>query len=137
MSLSQQLREQFDALLEEAIGQLPDDIHALLEEVPVIVDDEPSPALLRDMDMDDETDVMLCGLHWGVPITERSVDDTGMLPTNIYLFREPIMSLAAMTSHRRVASEDDLYEQIWITLLHEIGHHFGLDEARLEALGYG
>jgi len=130
-------RQQFDDMLQSILDELPEHLHALLEEVPLIVEDEPSSLLLAEMDMDRSQDE-LCGLHWGVALTDRSVQESGQLPDRLMLFRGPIMRLA-----REEASEsqgdfhEHLLEQIRITLLHEIGHHFGLDEDDLEALGYG
>lgn len=134
--LSDAQRRQFDRLLEDIIAGLPDHIRRLLEEVPVIVEDEPDPGLIEDMGMTDE-EFMLCGLHWGVALTERSVESPPELPDQIMLFRGPIMRLAAVSStgtQRRDRKE--LEGQIRITLLHEIGHHFGLNEDDLEQLGY-
>lgn len=127
--LSPSLRRRFDELLEEILQSLPDNIHEVMEEVPLIVEDEPPDYLLDEMDIDpDETD--LCGLHWGIPLTERSVQQSGTMPDRMMLFRGPIIRTAG---HRR----SDVREQIRITLLHEIGHHFGLNEDDLKALGYG
>lgn len=122
-------------MLEAILDGLPDHLHALLEELPLIVEDEPSGQLLADLEMDRrQTD--LCGLHWGVALTHRSVWQSGEFPDRIMLFRGPIIRLA-----RHEAGLDDfpqqLARQIRITLLHEIGHHFGLDEDDLSELGYG
>ncbi len=133
LSLSARERARFDRLLDEVLAELPPEVHELLEEVPVIVEDEPSAKLLREMEMDE--DEFLCGLHWGVPLTERSVESSGH-PENIWLFRGPIVDLAAMEADRRVPTDEDLRDQVRITLLHEIGHHFGLDEDDLARLGY-
>lgn len=134
-------REHFDTLLEEILEELPADIVALLDEVPLVVDDEPTPAMLKDLDMDGESD-LLCGLHWGIALTERSVQQEANLPDRIWLFREPIMEIAGwwrgnpQTPQARDRRTDRLRKQIRITLLHEIGHHFGLDEQQLADLGY-
>lgn len=127
------LREEFDAHLEAILGDLPDHLIHLLEEVPLIVEDEPSDILLRDLSMDRRTSE-LCGLHWGVALTHRSVEHSGVLPDRIMLFRGPIMRLARYEG--RAGFSDRLHQQIRITLLHEIGHHFGLDEDDLAELGY-
>lgn len=133
--LSDEERRLFDQLLEGLIDELPEQLHELLEEVPLIVEDEPSRTLLRELDMDPR-EADLCGLHWGVPLTDRSVEQSGTLPDRMMLFRGPIMRLAR--HHGRGGPwRDALQEQVRITLLHEIGHHFGLDEDDLDALGYG
>ena len=136
-------REHFDELLEEAMDGLPDGVRALLEEVPLIVDDRPEDELVRVLAAEAGEDVStraaldafaseLCGLHSGRMITERSVEDSGEAPEDIRLFREGILNLAGGWE----AGEDAVYEEIAITLLHEIGHHFGLDEDDLEELGF-
>lgn len=132
-------RERFDALLAEAIDELPDHLHALIDEVPIIVEDEPSAKLIKELAQEHgepygpEFAAELCGLHTGVPLTERSVHDTEM-PTDIRLFRRGVVNVAG--GWDQPDADDVVYEEIMITLLHEIGHHFGLDEADLEELGY-
>lgn len=130
--LSEADRDRFDALLEEAIGQLPDEIRKLLEVTPVIVEDSPPEHILKELGMDDPTE--LCGLHTGIALTERSVEHGHALPEEIRLFRSGIVNLAG--GWRQRGADDKVYEEIWVTLLHEIGHHFGLDEDDLDALGY-
>ncbi|HEX4925268.1 MAG TPA: metallopeptidase family protein [Bdellovibrionales bacterium] len=121
---------EFDSILEEIIAGLPADVRALLEEIPVIVADEPSKAILEDLGIETEDDdADLCGLYSGVPLNERSVFAPIETPVSIHLFRGPIERLAG-------ASRKSLRRQIRITLLHELGHHFGFDEEKLKALGY-
>lgn len=130
-------RERFDALLEEAIGSLPQAIRDLIDEVPIIVLDRPTPEILRELGVDpadEEAALEFCGLHTGTMLTERSVERSADLPTDIHLFREGIIDLAG--GWEQEEADDLVYEQIWITLLHEIGHHFGLEEDDLERLGY-
>ncbi len=133
-------RQQFDVLLEKAIQRLPREIAACLDEIPVIVDDEPSEACWVDLDLDPQS-VELCGLHTGVPLGHRSVEMACRLPDEIRLFRGPIIrvSQAQKRSGAKVSKggAKRLERQIKITLLHEIGHHFGLDEEQLAELGYG
>jgi len=129
--VSDRQRETFDDILDAIVEALPDHLHDLMAEVPVIVEDEPTDELLEDMDMGVDED--LCGLHWGTPLTERSVTQLPDVPDRIMIFRGPIMRLAR--AHGRGRGE--LEKQIRITLLHEIGHHFGLDEDDLARLGYG
>ncbi len=142
-------RARFDALLEEALDNLPARLHALLEEVPLVVDDRPDAALARELyeelgheegETVEEFAASLCGLHTGVALTERSVSSPPELPTNIRVFREGIIATAggweAQESESADEVDDAVYEEIMITLLHEIGHHFGLGERDLEELGY-
>lgn len=124
-------RERFDALVERVIGDLPEGIARLLEEMPVVVEDLPDEAILRDMGMDASEADELCGLHTGTANTEASVEQTD-LPSQIMLFRVGILEQAGGWE----AGEDAIVEEIRITLLHEMGHHFGLDEDDLDRLGY-
>lgn len=126
-------RRVFDELLEDVLASLPPQLHDLMEEVPLIVEDEPSRALVEDMGLEPGED--LCGLHWGIALTHRSVEHSGTLPDRMMLFRGPILRVAGWRG--RGGDRHALREQIRITLLHEIGHHFGLDEDDLQRLGYG
>lgn len=132
-------RRLFDETLEQVLAVLPAHLHELLEVVPLVVEDFPSEVVLRDLGMDEDDDGSgVCGLHWGVALTRRSVDQSGRLPDQMMIFREPIL---AMVGHGQVRLALDrlpeLSRQIRITILHEIGHHLGLDEEDLQALGYG
>ena len=134
-------REQFDHLLERVLASLPA-VRELLEEAPLIVDDRPDRRMLEELGIDDETEV-LCGLHSGTPLTERSLADAFDEPETIHLFREGIVEEAGGWD----AWQDDdgtwwggpdrIRHEIRITLLHEIGHHFGLEDEDLEELGFG
>jgi len=125
-------RERFDGLLDQLIGQLPAHLQQLLEEVPLIVEDEPGRALKAEVAADEGGELL--GLHWGTALPQRSVTAPWGMPDRMMLFRGPIMRVAG---HRRGGHDEALAEQIRITLLHEIGHHFGLDEDQLTDLGYG
>lgn len=130
-------RDRFDALVEEAIEDLPEGVRALLDEVPVVVEDQPGPELLESLRKEsgpDSADEDLCGLHTGVAFTERSVERSGELPAEIMLFRRGIVLSAG--GWDGADGDDRVYEEIAVTLLHEIGHQFGLDEGDLERLGY-
>lgn len=149
--LSAAERDRFDALLEDVLETLPPQIRALVDQVPVVVLDRPTPELIeslkREGTLEPEADGSdLCGLHTGVAITERSLEDPegwgaggwgggwGGGPEQIHLFRAGIIDLAG--GWEQPHAEQEVYEEIRTTLLHEIGHHFGLDEDDLEALGY-
>lgn len=127
-------RNQFDRLLDGVMDRLPRRLRSLLEEVPVIVLDRPTPELLAELG-DEEDDELLCGLHTGVSMTERSVDDSGVVPSDIHLFREGIVAMAGGWGGE--GGEGAVEREIRTTLLHEIGHQFGLEEGDLEDLGYG
>jgi len=135
--LPQSLRDIFDAILEDQLDALPEDVAEVVAMSQVIVEDEPSPEVLASMGMTQEEGLDLCGVHEGVAQTERSVEDTGVLPPQILLFRGPIIRLS---DYRVVGGVEynraELVEQVRITLLHEIGHQYGLDEDDLSELGY-
>lgn len=129
-------RDRFDALVEDALEALPPRVRSLLDEVPLVVLDEPTPEMLRDLGIDPaDADALdeLCGLHSGTAITERSIEHPE-LPDVIHLFRRGIVALAGGWDQEH--ADERIYEEVRITLLHEIGHHFGLSEEDLEELGY-
>jgi predicted Zn-dependent protease with MMP-like domain len=141
-------REEFDAILEDVIDGLPRSIGALLNEVSLVVMDRPTPEMVEELRRDglltaeeggDADGGDLCGLHTGTGLTERSVEDSGVLPDQIHLFRDGIAALAleeAGLGWGEPAAAEAIYEETRTTLLHEIGHHFGLDEGDLDELGY-
>ena len=118
---------EFERLVQRAIEQLPPRWRLTIEaEVPVRVEQRPSPRLLRELGM--EEDELLMGLHEGTALTERHIEDSGRLPDVITLFKQDIEDASE--------DQDDLIEQVRITLLHELGHQFGIYEYDLECLGY-
>lgn len=128
-------RDRFDTLLEEALEELPEGVLRRLDEMPLVVDDRPSVEVLRAMGMTPSEGDHLCGLFTGLATTEESVLDTyPNLPNQVQLYREGIVLAAGGWKGRD--ADDLVYEQIMITILHEIGHRFGLDEEDLDALGY-
>ncbi len=129
--LTRDQRERFDRLLEAEINALPPQVRQWLDEVPVIVEDEPSEELLDEMDVADDDDLM--GVHSGIPLTQRSVEDHPDVPDHILIFRRPIYETAGWPG---AVDRRALRREVHVTLLHEIGHHFGLDEDDLARLGY-
>jgi predicted Zn-dependent protease with MMP-like domain len=109
--------DDFDRLVGEALDELPDWAADALENVAVLVDDEPPPE-----------EGELFGLYDGVALTERE-DGGPFEPDRITIYRGPIL--------RAYPEPTEAREQVRISVLHEIGHHFGLDEDRLDDLGYG
>ena len=114
----------FDELVQRALEGLPPDISGLLDNVAIVVDEWPdlSTPLVSG---EPET---LYGLYEGVPLTERGAGYYGVMPDKITIFRGPL---------ERDYPPEQLEEQIRITVVHEIAHHFGFDEERLEELGWG
>jgi predicted Zn-dependent protease with MMP-like domain len=117
----------FGKLVERALAELPEPFATHLEEVPVEIRARPTVKQLKRLGLDE--DHLLLGLYDGLPLTERSVEHSGVRPAVIYLFQEDI-ELAS-------DSEAQLVQQVRTTVLHEIGHHFGMDEDDLDKLGYG
>jgi predicted Zn-dependent protease with MMP-like domain len=120
-------KAKFGELVERALAELPAQFAAHLEEVPVELRDRPTPKQLKSVGLGRRE--LLLGLYDGVPLSDRSVEQSGIRPAVIYLFQEDI----------EIASDDeqDLVEQVRTTVLHEIGHHFGMGEDELDELGYG
>ena len=135
--MTSQQRDRFDELLEAIIESLPPGVAKLLDEVPVIVEDHPAPDVLEEFRNEDGSLPAideLCGLHSGVAFTERSVEASGEMPSDIHLYREGIVAQAGGWDQEE--AEERILDEIEVTLLHEIGHQFGLDEEDLERLGY-
>ena len=109
--------EDFYALAEEALATLPEELLDDLENVAIVVEDEP----------EDGSEIL--GVYEGTALTERDSSWFGMLPDRVVLFRGPLS--------RMCEDEDELFEEIAITLIHEIGHYHGIDEERLHELGWG
>ncbi len=116
----------FNELVEAALEELPEQFAEFLEEVPVEVRDEPDASQLSHAGV--SRGGLLLGLYVGRPRTVRSVEDSGAMPDMIYIFQQPIETVCN--------SEEQLVRQVRVTVLHEIGHHFGLSEDDLERLGY-
>ncbi|HEV8605875.1 MAG TPA: metallopeptidase family protein [Tepidisphaeraceae bacterium] len=120
-------KQRFAKLVEEALEGLPQPFAQHLEEVSVEIKDRPTAKQLKGAGL--EEDELLLGLYVGHPMTQRSVEHSGTLPDVIFIFQEDIELVSE--------SEEELVEQVRITVLHEIGHHFGMGEEDLEDLGYG
>ncbi len=142
MAMKAELRERFDKLLEDAIDALPPAARRVIEEVPVIVEDRPDAKLIAQLTRDGviapdeaaDAPEELMGLHSGVAITDGTLELSGVLPATIHVFREGIVALVGGWEIEH--ADDEIYEEIRVTLLHEIGHHFGLSEDDLDELGY-
>jgi predicted Zn-dependent protease with MMP-like domain len=117
-------RDAFDRLVADALRSIPRRFREAMANVVIVVEDEPSRALLREMAID-PPDTLL-GLYQGTPLTERQWDYGNVLPDRILIFQGP---------HERSArGEDDLVVAIGETLIHEIGHYFGMSEEQIEAI---
>jgi len=109
------------------MAEVPAPFARVLEEVPIDIRTRPTRRELRSVGLGE--DELLLGLYRGRPRTVRSVEDSGTMPDVIYIFQEDV-ELAC-------DSEEELVRQVRTTVLHEIGHHFGMSEEDLDELGYG
>ena len=121
-------RNQFEALVSDAVDAIPATFSRFLDNVVFLVEPLPDEETLSEMGITDPTELM--GLYLGAPLTERSIDDWGMLPDQIILFQRSIERYAQETGQPVV-------ETIRDTILHEVGHFFGLTEEDLERMGIG
>ncbi len=114
----------FEALVEVALASIPQPFAAALGEVAIVIADEPSADQIRENEIGpDET---LYGLYEGVPRTEWGAD-WAPVPNLITLFRLPLEA--------DFADPDELADEVWATVVHELAHHLGIDDARLDELG--
>ncbi len=119
-------RRQFLRLVQQAYEALPDNVTKALQNLEVVVERWPSRDLLDDLG--DVRSYELLGLYIGVPLPDRG-SELPQLPDLIYLFQRPI--------ERRCSTPQEVVEEVRVTLLHEVGHYFGLEEEDLERQGYG
>ncbi|GAA0724317.1 metallopeptidase family protein [Dactylosporangium roseum] len=111
-------KERFEELVGDALDEVPPELLDLMDNVVILVVDDPPPG---------EPDLL--GLYEGHALTERGWDYSGVLPDRISIYRNPILAICD--------DEDDVVDEVAITVVHEIAHHFGIDDARLHALGWG
>ncbi len=110
--------DRFEELVSEALDTIPADLAAMLSNCVVLVEDDVpagTPSLL--------------GLYEGTPLTERGEWYSGVLPDRITIYRRPIL--------RMCRDDQDVVDEVRITVIHEVAHHFGIDDDRLHELGWG
>ena len=116
--------DEFEEAVDAALAEIPDSIARHMDNVAVFIEDRyvPSPH--------EDPDTVLLGLYEGTPLTERDGwYGAGSLPDRIMVYREPILEMCS--------SRDEVVEEILVTVVHEIAHHFGIDDERLHELGWG
>jgi predicted Zn-dependent protease with MMP-like domain len=111
-------RERFEELVGEALDEVPVELLAMMSNVVILVEDAPP---------DGERDLL--GLYEGHALTERGWDYAGVLPDRITIYRLPTLQVCD--------TETDVVDEVAITVVHEIAHHFGIDDHRLHELGWG
>jgi predicted Zn-dependent protease with MMP-like domain len=117
-------RNHFERLVAEALASIPRRFRTAMQNIAIVVEDEPAQDLLEEMEID-PPDTLL-GLYQGIPLTERNSSYGNTLPDRVLIFQGP--------HEREAEDEDDLVVAIGETLIHEIGHYFGLSEEEIEAI---
>jgi predicted Zn-dependent protease with MMP-like domain len=113
-------QEEFEEAIADALDAIPPELAAEMNNVVILVEDEPPP----------DQEPSLLGLYEGTPLTERgSWWAAGSLPDRITIFRKPTL--------RMCHSRDEVVAEVAVTVVHEIAHHFGIEEERLHDLGWG
>ncbi|SDC75082.1 Predicted Zn-dependent protease, minimal metalloprotease (MMP)-like domain [Actinokineospora iranica] len=110
-------RRRFDELVADALDLIPPAFASAMDNVVVLVEDR------------DPEDPTLLGLYHGIALTERTSMYGGELPDRIFIYRDAILDICD--------SEEDVVEEVAVTVVHEIAHHFGVDDDRLHELGWG
>jgi predicted Zn-dependent protease with MMP-like domain len=112
-------RAEFEDAVRDALDEIPAELAAMMDNVVVLVEDEVPPG-----------EEELLGLYEGTPLTERGEFwAAGSLPDRITIFRNPTLAICD--------DRDDVVEEVAVTVVHEIAHHFGIDDERLHELGWG
>ena len=109
--------EEFEALAADAIDTIPPDLRRAMHNVAIFIEDESPPG-----------GPILLGLYEGIPLTERDQWYSGVQPDRITIYRLPILRICR--------TREDVVDEVRTTVVHEIAHHFGIDDARLHELGY-
>lgn len=116
----------FEAIVDEALKSIPAGFSRYLDEIAVDIEDMPGPEVCEDLGLDDPRGLL--GLYHGTPLTERHVDAPYRYPERIVIYQRNI--------ERICRTPRQMIQQIRKTVLHEVGHHFGLSEQQLHDLGY-
>ena len=120
--------EEFEAAVGDALDAIPGELADQMDNVVVLVRDEPEPELLTADDYNEDGLPTLLGLYDGVPLTERDDAWSVVLPDRILIFKGPL--------ERWCSNREELSAEIGVTVIHEIAHHFGIDDDRLHELGW-
>ena len=119
--------EAFRRAVQEAMDRIPEAFLHHIENVAVLVEEEPSPEVLAELEIPEgET---LFGVYFGTPVGEKSLFDIPSEPDRIVIYRQPLQAWCETV--------EELVEEIEITVVHEVAHHFGIDDELLDRYGYG
>ena len=121
--LAERLRQrQFERMVRKAVDSLPPAVHSLMVNVEIVIEDEPA------VEQRGEAEDGPFGLYEGIPLTERTSTYGLILPDKITIFRGPL--------ERATATPSELFAEVRATVIHEVAHHFGMNEAQIAAIGY-
>ncbi|MEX0875168.1 MAG: metallopeptidase family protein [Actinomycetota bacterium] len=118
--------EEFEKLVVDAIEHIPEPFASQLSNVDVVIEDEPTDEDLVSTGLTPGD--TLFGLYQGIPQTERTANYSWVMPDKVTIFRGPIS--------RACDSAEDIREEVTVTVVHELAHHFGISDERLEELGW-
>ena len=118
-------REQFKTLVDEALASIPEHFREAMQNIAIVIEQEPTPAQLREVGIESPGHTLLV-LYEGTPLTERGWSHGNVLPDKVTLFQGPIEDESE--------DDDDIVVAIGETLIHEIGHYFGLSEEEIEEI---
>ena len=123
IELAQRLRKrQFERMVRKAVDSLPPAIHSMMENVEIVVEDEPT------LEQRGESEDGPLGLYEGIPHEDRGSSYNMILPDKITIFRGPL--------ERATTTPSELFAEVRATVIHEVAHHFGMDEWQIAELGY-
>ena len=117
-------RQAFESLVREALAAIPPDFRERFSNLEVVVEDRPAPDLVAEMGL--EPGETLFGLYQGTPLTERSWSHGNELPDRIVIYQRSL--------EEAFDDEGELFEEVCMTIIHEAGHYFGLEEDEIEAI---
>ena len=116
----------FDRAVRKAMERIPAEFLSYIKDVVILVEDEPSPEVLADLAVPEEE--ILFGVYFGIPLGEKQVFDVPVEPDRIVIYRRPLQEACETV--------EELVEEIEITVVHEVAHHFGIEDRILARYGY-
>ena len=117
-------RQAFEALVRDALAAIPQDFRERFNNLEIVVEDHPAPDLIAEMGL--EPSETLFGLYHGTPLTERGWSHGNELPDRIVIYQRSL--------EEAFDDEGELFEEVCLTIIHEAGHYFGLEEDEIEAI---
>ena len=120
-------RKRFEKIVAEALDELPEEIGEALSNIYVVVEQWPSEETIREMNVRSRHELL--ALYEGIPLTERNTSYGAVLPDRITIFQGPIQAICS-------SSLPELIDEIKKAVVHEVAHHFGIEDERLDELGY-